>query len=163
MLAMAVAVMSCSSDDDGGNGGGSTPGGTYVKAKVGGTMNETYRIQGISVATAITNGTGDGRLIMIGGSIDQMGTKAWSINLLGINAEGEYSIGPDSNSTVAYVENQVSYDNSNCAGATGTVNITHIDDEKVEGTFSLTAKNDEDCSQTRTITEGSFRGVFMNN
>ncbi len=163
-LASAILAFNACSDDDDNGGGGSTPSGTYVKAKVDGTTYETFRIQGVSAATAISTGSGDSRLIMIGGSIDQSGTKAWSVNLLGINATGEYPLNADSNSTVAYVENGtgVSYDNSNCTGTDGTVKITKLTDTEVEGTFSLVGKNDEDCSMAKTITQGSFRGVFMN-
>ncbi len=162
-VALATLALSCSDDENGGGGGG-TPSGTYVKAKVDGTTYETYKIQGVSAANAISTGSGDGRLIMIGGPIDVSATKAWSVNLMGINSTGEYAIGPDSNSTVAYVDtaNNVSYDNSDCDGATGTIKITKINDQEVEGTFSLTAKNDEDCSMSKQITNGSFRGVFSN-
>ncbi len=163
-LATAILAFNACSDDDDNGGGGGTPSGTYVKAKVDGTTYETYKIQGVSAATAISPGTGDGRLIMIGGPIDQSGTKAWAVNLLGINATGEYPLNADSNSTVAYVETGtgVSYDNSNCDGTDGTVKITKITDTEVEGTFSLVGKNDEDCSMSKTITSGSFRGVFQN-
>ncbi|HEU0135887.1 MAG TPA: hypothetical protein VFQ50_01210, partial [Flavobacterium sp.] len=71
---------------------------------------------------------------------------------------------PDSDgTTLAYIEtgNSMSYDTSNCAGATGTITITAYDDTKVEGTFSFVGKVDEDCNMTKTVTNGSFRGVYM--
>lgn len=161
-VAAIFSLGACSEDDNGGGGGG-TPGGTFVKAKVNGTWHETYRIQGISAATGISTGTGDGRVIMIGGPVDAAANRSWSVNLLGINAPGTYTIGPDSNSTVAFIENMISYDNSNCDGATGTVTITTITADKVEGTFSLTGKDDDNCTDSRTIAEGSFRGEFTGN
>jgi hypothetical protein len=99
---------------------------------------------------------------MINGSGDMSGNTAMAVNLIGIDAEGTYPLNSDSDSVVAYLENQQSYDTSDCSGATGTLTITEINSEKVEGTFSLTGKLDDNCAQSKSITEGSFRGVFMN-
>jgi hypothetical protein len=164
-LSLSMLALSCSSsDDDGGGGGGSTPSGTYIKAKVDGTQYVTYNIQGFSAGVATSSGSGSGRLIMITGGNDMNGNTAFSINLLGINATGTYDIGPDSDSTLAFVMtggSGVSYDTSNCAGATGTINITTLNDTKVEGTFSFTGKDDENCTDSKSVTSGSFRGEFM--
>jgi hypothetical protein len=162
MAGAAVLAMSCSSSSDG--GGGSTPGGTYIKAKVDGTWKQTYNIQGVSAGVAISTGSGVGRVIQITGSNDQGGTNAFAIYLIGINATGDYAVGPDSDSTLGYLETATnsSWDTSNCPQATGTIHISTINDQKVEGTFSFTGKIDEDCSSSKTVTEGSFRGVFMN-
>lgn len=163
-LSLSMVVLSCSSDDDGGSSGGSVPNGTYIKAKVDGTQYVTYNIQGFSAGVATSTGSGAGRLIMVTGSNDMGGETAFSVNLVGINATGEYQIGPDSDSTLAFVltgGSGVSYDTSDCAGATGTINITTLNDTKVEGTFSFTGKDDENCTDSKSITSGSFRGEFL--
>ncbi|HEX9979704.1 MAG TPA: DUF6252 family protein [Flavobacterium sp.] len=163
ILALAVLfAVSCSDDDDKGGGGGNLPDGTYIKAKVDGDSWETFEIQGQSVAVATSSGSGASRVIMINGSGDMNGSTAMAVNLIGIDAEGTYPLTSDSDSVVAYLQNQTSYDNSGCENTTGTLKITSISATKVEGTFSLTGKNDEDCSQSRAITQGSFRGVFVN-
>ena len=165
MAGAAVMAMSCSKSDDNG-GGGSTPGnGTYIKAKVDGTWKQTYSIQGYSAGVAVSTGSGVGRVIQITGSNDQGGTNSFAIYLIGINATGDYTVGPDTNSTLAYLETNTStsWDTSDCAQATGTIHISTLNDQKVEGTFSFTGKVDEDCSNSKSVTNGSFRGEFMSN
>jgi hypothetical protein len=161
-IAASLTFSSCSSDD--GGGGSSTPNGTYIKATVDGAAFQTLEIQGQSLATALKTGTGSGTLIMIQGSGDMNGSQTMVINMMGITGIGTYDVNADSDgTTLAFVESgsTTSYDTSNCAGATGTLNITHYDDTKVEGTFSFVGKVDEDCSMSKTITNGSFRGVYM--
>lgn len=161
-ISLAMIALSCSSDSDGGGGGG-TPTTTWIKGKVNGTQYQTYSISGVSAGVATSTGTGAGRLIMITGANDMGGTSSFSINLLGIDATGEYTINPDSDSTLAFVLTGagVSYDTSDCAGATGTIKITQLNAEGIKGTFSFTGKDDENCTDTKTVTEGSFQGKFM--
>ena len=156
-----MLVLSCSSDDNGGSGG-STPNGTYIKGTVDGTQFVTYSVQGFSAGVATSINSGASRMINITGSNDMNGTTSFTINLMGINSTGTYQINPDSDSVMAFVSG-VSYDTSNCAGATGTINITTLNDTKIEGTFNFTGKDDENCSATKTVTAGSFRGEFMTN
>ncbi|HEY0092176.1 MAG TPA: DUF6252 family protein [Flavobacterium sp.] len=168
VVAVFLIVAGCSSDDDDNNTPTptpSTPNGTYLKGKVDGTSWQSLELQGQSLAVAVTSGEGTGRLIMINGSGDINGSDSMVINLLGIDAPGTYTINSDSDSVLAYVNTatETSYDTSDCSGATGTVTITTINTTKVEGTFSFVGKVDEDCSQTKTIAEGQFRGVFMQN
>jgi hypothetical protein len=48
-----------------------------------------------------------------------------------------------------------------CSTANGRINITYIDNIKVEGTFSFTGVDFENCAgRTKTITEGAFRGTL---
>ena len=49
-----------------------------------------------------------------------------------------------------------------CTVATGTITITAITATKVEGTFSFTGAKDDDCSSHKVVTNGEFRGTFMN-
>ncbi len=158
ILAAALILTACSDDDSSGSGGSSN---SFIKAKVDNVQFKNLEIQGHSTTVATTSGTGDGRLIMISGADANMNNMA--IIMMGINETGEYTIDPeDDGSVLAYVpSNSPSYDTSNCAGATGTLKITKINDERVEGTFSFVGKDDENCTATKTITAGSFRGIFL--
>ena len=160
---LAVLFAACSSDSDG--GGGSTPSGTYIKSKIDGVEFKTLEVQGQSLAVAMKTGSGDQTLIMISGGGDMNGSTSMAINLLGISTPGTYNITPDSDSVMAYIDNTntTSYDTSNCDGATGTITITTLNDTKIDGTFNFTAKNDENCTQSKAVTQGSFRGVFLQN
>ncbi len=162
LAAMVFAVLltfSCSSDDNGGGGG--NPSGSYLHAKVDGTQFKA-EIQGISTVGASRIGSGEGQIItIIGGTID--GTN-FSIILRGINIAGTYTLNPDSDSVIAFTTagGAAAYGTGICDGATGTLNLTTINEEKIEGTFLFTGKDGEMCSSTKNITEGSFRGIFTN-
>lgn len=161
LLAGVLAfTAACSGDDSPSGTGGHT--GSYVTAKVDGA-NFDAAVMGVPVVTALRTGTGDATLIMISGS-DPDG-KSMSLNLFGITETGTYNIGPATNSVLAYLEGvgtaTTSFDTGECAGATGTVNITQISEAQVEGTFTFTGKSEENECTSRSITEGSFRGVFM--
>ncbi|RZJ35944.1 MAG: hypothetical protein EOO51_03765 [Flavobacterium sp.] len=165
VVALAFAMSTSCNNDDNNGGGGSTPDGTYIKGKIDGTSWQSLEIAGQSVAIATTMGSGVDRVILVNGSGDMSGTDSMVIQLIGIDAPGTYDINPDTNSLLAYVKTSEdkSYDTSDCSAATGTVTITTINDTKIEGSFSFTGKVDEDCSQTKTVTNGTFRGVFMQN
>lgn len=163
IMAMALVVASCSDDDDNGGGGPSGNAGGFISAKVDGQQFNSLEIQGVSTVVATRTTSMVGELIMIQGSSSDM--KSVVINLLGITATGTYTISPENDGSVlAYVETaeSMSYDTSNCSGATGTITITKLDSEVIEGTFSFVGKVDESCSQSKNITDGSFRGKFMN-
>ena len=163
IVALAFAMMTSCNNDDNNGSGGSTANGTYIKGKIDGSSWQTLEIQGQSVAIATTMGSGDSRTILINGSGDMTGSDSMVIQLIGIDSPGTYEINAQTNSLLAYVRTSedTSYDTSDCDAATGTVTITTINDTKVEGSFSFTGKVDEDCSQTKSITNGTFRGVFI--
>jgi len=166
MVGAALLALSCSKSDDNGSGGSTPSSGTYIKAKVDGTWKQTYTIQGMSAGVAVSTGSGLGRVIQITGSNDQGGTNAFAIYLIGIDATGDYTLNSDSDSVMSYAETATSSSwdtSSSCSGATGTVHITTLNSTKIEGTFSFTGKNDDDCSSSKNVTNGSFRGVFMSN
>lgn len=161
IVTVSLFFAACSSDGGGsGVGGGS---GSFIKGKVDGSSFETLSIQGQSTVAAMRTGTGDQTIVTVSGSSSEL--KSMYISTIGITEPGTYEIGPDSASVLAFVDSntQVSYDTSNCDQATGTLKITTLTDTKVEGTFNFVGKVDENCTQTKTITNGSFRGVFMNN
>ena len=164
IVGLLVLAAACSSDSDGGSGG-TLPSGTYIKSNFDGSSWQTFEVAGQSATVAMSNGTGAERTILINGTGNMSGTDSMVINLMGIDAPGTYTIDADSGGVLAYVvtASSLSYDTSNCDGASGTVVITAINDTKVEGTFSFTGKVDENCSDSKTFTEGSFRGVFSSN
>ena len=157
-LAAALILTACSDDNNSSGTGGS---GSFIKGKVDGVQFNSLEIQGQSLAVATTSGTGASRLIMVTGS--DMDQNTMSVIMLGIDAVGEYTIDVnDDGSVLAYIPaNSPSHDTSNCDGATGTLNITTINDERVVGTFNFVGKDDENCTSSKTITSGSFRGVFL--
>ncbi|RZJ30934.1 MAG: hypothetical protein EOO48_03625 [Flavobacterium sp.] len=160
-VSLSMLALSCSSSDDGGSGGGGTPTSTMIKAKVNGTQYQTFSVQGVSAGIATTSGTGESRLIMISGSNDMSGNTAFAIDLIGINATGDYTINPDSDSVMSFEMGGIAYDTSGCGNATGTIKITMLNEEGIKGTFSFTGKDDENCSNSKAVTEGSFSGKFM--
>lgn len=153
-LAMALVVAaSCSSDDAGGSGGGS---GSFLTSKVDGASFKA-EIMGQSTVVAVRNGN----FYQISGSNADL--KNIAIGLFNVTGEGTFEVGPDTDNVLSYLENNVSYDTSNCSGATGTVTITKLTEEKIEGTFSFTGKDDDNCANGKSVTTGKFRGVFMQN
>lgn len=158
---IALTFVSCGDDDAQGNNNNTLPDGTYIMGKVDGT-NFSSEVMGHSTAIATRQGTGGDTFISVQGSTMEANTMV--IVMHGITATGTYTIDAEDESVLSYFSaaNSVSYDTSNCSGATGTLNITHLDESKVEGTFNFVGKDDENCSQSKTITEGSFRGIFAN-
>jgi len=164
MAVMTLTLTSCGGDDDNAPvEGGNLPTGSYIKGKVDGAQFENLQMMGVSSAIATRTGTGDQTLILVSGS--DMSANTMVITTFGITATGTYTVNAEDDGTVmAYVpgSGSVSFDTSNCSGATGTLTVTALDATKIEGTFQFVGKDDENCSSTKNITEGSFRGVFAN-
>jgi hypothetical protein len=138
------------------------PSGSYIQGKVDG-VDFSSSIMGQSTALASRTGTGDRTLITVQGT--NLETNTMIISMMGITTTGTYTVDAEDDGTLmAYfgTSENTSYDTSNCAGATGTLNVTFIDDTKVEGTFNFIGKDDENCSRSKIVTEGSFRGIFAN-
>ena len=164
LLVLALTMTSCGDDDSGSTGGGNNnlPSGSYIQAEVDGS---TFKSEIMGQSTALVNkvGSGEGTLITIQGTTLDTNTLLLAID--GITETGTYTVDAEDDGTLmAYfsANNSISYDTSDCAGATGTLKITHLDDSKIEGTFEFVGKDDENCSNSKSITEGSFRGIFSN-
>jgi len=162
-LSLSLLLTSCSSDDaadivDNGN----PTSGTYITAKVDGSGFSSIIMGVASSASATRMETGAGTMITVLGA-DQGGNSI-VINLMGITTTGTYTIDPSVNSVMSYtpVTGGVSYGTGECSGSTGTIVITAIDATKIEGTFSFKGKDANTCptSAMKTVTEGSFRGIF---
>jgi hypothetical protein len=158
-LAIAGILTSCSSDSSSGSGGPAT--GSYITAKVDGASYTTV-INGVSAASASRSGSGASTLIMVLGS--NLTSNSVSINLFGVTAPGTYTVNSSSDSVMSYVEasSSIAYGTGICDGSTGTITVTTLTDTKIEGTFSFSGKDGENCaSAAKSITNGSFRGVFV--
>lgn len=158
LMAFSMAI-SCGSDDGGsGTGGGS---GSFLQAKVDG---DTFKaeVMGQPTVTAIRQGSGATTLIQISGA--NASVNGMNVILFGVTGTGTYNVGPDSDSVLAYTtSSSASYDTGECDGATGTVTVTALTDDKVEGTFEFTGKSEENACGAKSITQGKFRGVFIQN
>jgi|GEM_PF-550996 len=165
-MALVTVMTSCSSDDNGGGGGFSGPAtGNFVKAKIGGS---NFSATGQVVQGAYQSGN----IALQGVSINGTNTTSMAIQLYkpGGLTVGTYNVGPDqtgdnvgllSYTTVTSSMSTVTYVSADCSSASGTIEITFIDDTKIEGTFSFTGvelRDNDDCSGgTKNVTNGSFR------
>lgn len=160
-LTMMTIFSSCSSSDSGGSGNVPATG-SYINAKVNGASFTTI-ISGVSAASASRSGSGADTLIMVLGS--NLSANSVSISLFGITSTGTYSLNSSSDSVMAYTESAagVAYGTGICDGSVGTINVTYLDATKIEGTFTFTGKDGENCAAAaKNVTGGSFRGVFSN-
>ena len=171
-ITFATVFSSCS-NDNGGSGISVPATGTYINAKVSGS-NFTTVIQGQNTGIATKSGSGAQTFIQIGGSsISNITTSGAdsatiSIGLYGVSAVGTYPLSPSTDSVLGYTFVAAGattgsvYSTGDCEGSIGTITITSFTATQIEGTFSCTAKKAETCDSSKTITEGSFRGVFAN-
>jgi len=161
MAAMAL-LTSCSDDDGGSTGdGGNVPAtGTYINAKVDGQTFETLSIQGMTTAAASKTGSGDQTYIVI--SAASQNTDSMVITLVGVTGEGTFELGPESQTFVAFTEGTTDtfHSSADCNGVTGEIKVTHYSEEKIEGTFEFVG-GDEECTGTKNVTNGKFRGEYV--
>ena len=175
-IGLAVAIIfsltlsSCGGSDDGGGGGGfSGPAtGTFIKAKVAGS---NFLSEG---QFAVGNYT-SGAMVLTGSSTTGKNIGIQLYSTTGSLAVGTYSMNASQDSDVnvgslTFTDVNVStfsvtaYNSVNCENTNGTLEITFIDDTKIEGTFSFVGKEvkeDETCDGgTKNVTNGSFRLVL---
>ena len=170
--ALALVLTACSGSDDDGGGGSSLS--TYINAKVDGVQFNTTTISGQPAGVATKSGSGDLQLIAISCSdataLNDPDFKALQVVIVGQVAAGQtYQISPSSQSILSYSvnidgssNNDSEWDTNNCEGATGSITITALTDTKIEGTFSFTGKKENECGSQKVVTNGEFRGTFMN-
>lgn len=154
-LFISVSLSSCS-DDDGGGGSG-TPSGEFVKAKVNG---EDFASSTSYDLVAASNPTSSALVVQGSNSSGE----AIQLMLMNFDGVGTYDVSNMLNGQAMYtIANPfTSYSSAAEGGASGEIEITLIDDEKVEGTFSFTGrKAEEGATETVTVTEGQFRANFQ--
>ena len=163
LIALTVVLSSCSKDSDSSSSNPVTPSGSYITATVDGASFSTT-IAGVSTVNGSRSGTGEFTLIQVLGA--DLNSNSIAINLFGITTTGTYTLNADSDSVIAFTPptGGAAYGTGGCAGATGTINVTFLDNTKIEGTFSFTGKDVDNCatSAVKTVTNGSFRCVFAN-
>ncbi len=163
LIAATTLLTSCG-DDDGGSTNPNVPSsGSYISANVGGTNFETLSQQGFNAASATNQVIGDDTFITITATSGTTNTMV--ITLMNVTATGTYDVGPSSDNAVAYFDTPTEtafVSSADCAGATGELKVTHYSAEKIEGTFTFTGKNDDNCSESKTVTQGKFRGIYAN-
>lgn len=165
-IALTTLLSSCSSDDGGGGGGFSGPAtGTFVKAKASGS---NFLAEGTFASGAYSSGN----LVLTGTSTTGKSVGIQLYALDGTLDVGTYDVGALSNSSaysgnLTYIDVNIStfevltYNSAFCDSSTGTIEITFVDDTKIEGTFSFEGKEvreGDDCTgSTKNVTNGSFR------
>jgi len=163
-----LVLASCSKDDDNNaNPVVPTPipaNTSFITATVDGAAF-TSILFGTSIASASRSGSGNMTLIQVLGS--NFSADNIALNLLGITETGTYTIDPSlDGSVMAFTPGTggFAYSTGECSGSGGTLVVTAIDNTKIEGTFSFTGKDVDHCetSATKTVTNGTFKGVFAN-
>ncbi|WP_271393690.1 hypothetical protein [Aequorivita sinensis] len=156
MSVLAISLTSCSKDDDGGQ---DPTGGTGTfKAKVDGdsfnSLNGTVvgeiTQSGPTKSFVISAGTSDSEnLQMVITTFDGVGT--YDLNFINI---GTYSYlpdpsNPDPNTVVIYTT-------GNGQSTNGEIKVSSFENNIAKGTFSFTAYNLDNLSQSVSVTEGEF-------
>jgi len=162
IAASIILLSSCSSDDN--NNTPVTPipvqaNSSFVQGKIDGASFSSF-IFGTSAASCSRSGTGADAIITILGA--DMTANSITVHLHGIAAVGSYTVNSSTDSLLNYSpgSGDFAYATGACDGASGTINVTVVDATHIEGTFSFVGKDAENCSATKTITEGTFKGVF---
>ena len=157
VAASLILLASCNKDDDAPtNYNPITPTSSYVRGTVAGAAFSSL------VASCSVAGSGSDRVITILGGAGF--GDSLTVILYGINAPGTYAVNNSTNSLLNYspASGDVAYSTGECAAASGTITVTVMDATHVEGTFSFTGKDSDNCDTgaTKTVTNGTFKGVF---
>ena len=163
-IAFSTSFFSCSGDDSGGNTGGNAAEGT-IKAKIGGSTFTSIS-QG---TTAVKVATGGAYTITVQGT--DLGGKQLQLILNGVDGEtGTYEISQDATISAigTYTEvNTTTFESQTWAAPNGTdavsgsITISEITDTNIKGSFTFTARNQEDSNNVKEVTNGAFNVNFM--
>ena len=167
ILLVSVIITSCSKSDEPEPTPAPLPAtnGSFIRATVDGVAF-TSAIFGVETTVVNRVGTGSSRLITLLGGNAIVSTM--NIAIEGVTAPGTYVINSTSSNSFNALDYTITsptavFSAGNCTGSSGTIVVTAIDATKIEGTFSFTGKNSENCAApAKNITAGSFRGVFTN-
>jgi len=167
LVASLIFLASCNKDDD-------APAiynpvapanASYVTAKVDGADFSTL-VFGTSTASCSRSGSGSNNQITILGA--DLSANSITIALFGVTATGTYTVNNTTDSVLNYSpgSGEIAYTTGICQAGTGTIIVTALDETHIEGTFSFTGKDGENCGDNggiKTVTQGVFKGVFPNN
>ena len=150
-----VLLNSCSKDSTTNNVPVS-PNNSFVKGKVDGASYSSL------VASCSRLGSGTAAAITILGG-DATGNSI-TLLMVGIAAPGTYTVNNVSDSVLNYspASGGVAYSTGECSASSGTITVTAVDATHIQGTFSFVGKDTGNCDTgaTKTITEGSFKGIY---
>ncbi len=152
LLALSLLTISCSKDNDSSS---QTPqSGNYINAKINGVQSNSLTV------TPLKIGAGVDRVILLNGPIGTAGNTL-SVTLMGNITTGTFTLNNTSNITFGHSDatTQMAY-TTDCSSASGSVTITSITANKVVGTFNFIGKDDNNCTSSVTVTEGSFSSTF---
>lgn len=158
LASLSFVTASCGDDDSGSNNNNTNPSGEYVSAKVNG---QAFSSSTLFDAVGAQNPAGT---LVVQGSDN--GGNAIQMMIMNFTGVGTYNLSNMTNGQLLYTKIQgttpTSYSSAAEGGASGTAEITLIDDNKVEGKFSFTGRKvQEGSTETVTVTEGSFRANFQ--
>lgn len=160
-----LAIVSCSKDDDNNTPVPVAPvpaNSSFVTGKVDGSPFSSI-IFGTSTASCTKGGSGnDSFMTILGGDLS---ANSISIVLMGSLSVGTYNVNNTTDSLLNYSPSTGSeaYSTGSCDGASGRITVTVSDATHIEGTYSFVGKDTDNCSATKTITEGTFRGIYPSN
>ncbi len=168
LILAAWLFASCSGDSE---QGGNADLSTYITATVDGAAFTTYAIQGRSLGVATRSTFGEQSIITVdcanAQELADTQVQSISINLINITQPGTYQLDANSGSMVGYVVSgrgsNMGWSTAACSNAGGTITITMLNDTKIEGTFSFTCSEETACASRKIVTDGVFRGTFINN
>lgn len=124
------------------------------------------KVAGVSYASIVTtcSKTGSGSSVVVNILGGDIAGNSLTLVLFGITAPGTYTIDNSTDSVLNYSPSTggIAYSTGECENATGTVTVTAYDQTHIEGTFSFIGKDPENCSASKTITEGTFKGIYQN-
>lgn len=147
--------------------------GSFITTKING-VNYSSATTPLSMTVASKQGSGAGTVVSLLGTMTSNVTAAGAttesitINLLGITSAGTYALNLANKDTAqlgyTYAPSggtAIGYSTGDCSATTGSLVITSFTATQIEGTFTCTAKKVSTCDVTKTISEGSFKGVFQ--
>ena len=159
ITASLLVLASCHKDDN-----NYTPQVPYVvSSSIHAKINGVDFASVNAVASRVGSSNGNGSLITIQGGAINANTIVIAIDK--ITAPGTFQISPNQNyndSMLAFLDSSTSksYDTSDCSQASGTIVVTTLTDSKIEGTFNFIGKDDDNCSDSRTVTNGTFTATL---
>lgn len=163
LVALSLLFVACKKDNNNPTSNNSTSEGV-IKAKVDGVLVETLAMTG--TANLVENvGT-----LTIQGNTGGTNSEAFSMIINGYDGVGDYAIGDNNNIVISASYTKTNIDLGNIgspstqvwqapyanAGEVGSISITKMTNDQIEGTFNFSAQNNKDQS-IKNITEGSFK------
>ncbi|GGG19219.1 hypothetical protein GCM10011344_19780 [Dokdonia pacifica] len=165
LCVVGLTYTSCKTDDDGGDGGNAAAG--TVEATVDGA---SFTSDAIATMATQINAQGITTLNIVGSALSAGSARTITLTIIGVDGEGTYPIQVSTDSgiitaTATYIEASGNVGGGGIDGSwlapfdeslAGEVNITEITDTTVRGTFSYSARSQDDESNFVEITNGSF-------